>query len=76
MTPTANDPRCSLHSWAKNKKKQKPIVKYETCGIHLCVECYKSFHTIQDVDTLRCLDETTAEKNINKPIESNMLTVE
>ena len=75
MTPTANDPKCSLHSWAKNMKKQKPIVKCETCGIHLCVECYKNFHTIQDVDTLRCLFETTAKKNINKPIESNMLTV-
>ena len=74
MTPTANDPRCSLHSWAKNMKKRKQIVKCETCGIHLCVECYKNFHTIQDVDTLRCSVETTAEKNIITPIESNMLT--
>ena len=27
MTPTANDPRCSLHLWAKSIKKQKQIVK-------------------------------------------------
>ena len=74
MTPTANDPRCSLHSWAKNMKIRKQIVKCETCDIHLCVECYKNFHTIQDVHTLRCSVETTAEKSINKPIESNMLT--
>ena len=74
MTPTENDPRCSLHSWAKNMKIRKQIVKCETCGIHLCVECYKNFHTIQDVHTLRCSVETTAKKNINKPIESNMLT--
>ena len=74
MTPTANDPRCSLHSWAKNMKIRKQIVKCETCGIHLCVECYKNFHTIQDVHTLRCSVGTTAERNINKPIESNMLT--
>ena len=75
MTQSANDTRCSLHPWAKNMKKQKQIVKCETCGIYLCVECYKNFHTIQDVDTLRCSVETTAEKTINKPIESNMLTV-
>ena len=75
MTPTANDPRCSLHSWAENMRIRKQIVKCVTCGIDLCVECYKNFHTIQDVHTLRCLVETTAKKNINKPIESNMLTV-
>jgi hypothetical protein len=45
--------KCSLHNWAAKKRTRAQIVKCSTCGINLCLVCFKGFHTIQEVSVLR-----------------------
>ena len=43
------DPKCALHNWGARQRKQAQVLQCETCGIHLCVECYQKFDTIEQV---------------------------
>ena len=44
--------QCAMHRWATKEKKQSQILKCATCQIHLCSECYKLFHTVEEVAQL------------------------
>ena len=51
--PTIKKARCSLHSWGNKKRFQAHILWCSSCSVHLCVPCFKLFHTVQEVNDLR-----------------------
>ena len=41
-------PKCALHAWAGTKKRRE--IKYcEMCNVHLCIDCFPTFHTNFDL---------------------------
>jgi hypothetical protein len=53
--PGSDTAKCGLHSWGANQRVRAQILKCTTCGVHLCVKCYKPFHTTQEVNDLKAL---------------------
>ena len=41
---------CALCRWATGKKVSAQLSRCESCGIHLCVWCFKPFHTLGDLE--------------------------
>ena len=43
---TRSEPRCQLHTWASGSqiRKKAGVVRCETCGVHLCIQCFNIFH--------------------------------
>ena len=45
--------QCGLHNWAmketEHQVKRGGLMYCETCNVHLCLPCWKKFHTIQEV---------------------------
>ena len=41
-------PKCALHRWAGTRK-QGEILYCESCNVHLCIDCYTTFHTHFDL---------------------------
>jgi hypothetical protein len=44
VQPVNTKARCNLHRWA-GVETQKGIMLCPSCNVHLCIECYKIFHT-------------------------------
>ena len=47
---------CALHRWAtapKRVQKRDRVVLCVTCRVALCMQCFRKFHVIHDVDRLR-----------------------
>ena len=52
----AKRPCCSLCRWAeqdRDHKMRSNIVSCDKCGVSLCINCFKPFHTISTVSKLR-----------------------
>ena len=46
--------RCALHRWTdRNAQVKRDVMVCSTCGVALCIWCYKKFHTEPDVEKLR-----------------------
>ena len=39
--------------WGNQTRVQLVILKCETCNVHLCVDCFTIFHTIEEAKELR-----------------------
>ena len=58
MVKNANS-ECQLHRWALNKvsrnasRTKKHIAYCSDCKVKLCMICYKAFHTVQDLNTVK-----------------------
>ena len=60
--PIVNDPRCQFHRYAgMNRAKSGAILLCQDCSVHLCIECYSKYHTLQDLSDLK----TTIEQEVN-----------
>ena len=55
---------CQLHKWA-NKRTRKQVMTCSYCDITLCVQCYKSFHTVLNLNCIKADIENDQEININ-----------
>ena len=45
--------KCALHNWAGEKQTRSHILKCETFGVHLCIECFTLFHTLKEPASLK-----------------------
>jgi hypothetical protein len=45
--------QCALHYWAKKETVRAWILHCPTCHVHLCIQCWKPWHTIQEVEGLQ-----------------------
>ena len=45
--------KCALHNWAGEKQTRSHILKCETCGVHLCIECFTLFHILEEPASLK-----------------------
>ena len=70
---------CQLHKWVLGGKnaacrrhtRVKSQLSYcPTCNVVLCIKCYKLFHTIYDLNTIKGNIQRVYEEEINDP-ESN-----
>jgi hypothetical protein len=43
------DQKCALHRWASGIEYKCQVMMCEDCNVHLCVACFKAFHTVQDI---------------------------
>jgi hypothetical protein len=43
------DQKCALHCWASEIEYKCQVMMCEDCKIHLCVACFKAFHTVQGI---------------------------
>ena len=44
--------RCGLHRWA-GIETQKTVLLCKTCGVNLCLKCYRLFHITADLLSMR-----------------------
>ena len=44
---------CQLCHFIKNKRVRAQLLKCEDCNVILCVDCYKTFHTVDDLVAMR-----------------------
>jgi len=55
--PTIVKPICALHRWAMGRsggcKRGQKIVICSECKIHLCIDCFHTFHTVRDLPQLK-----------------------
>ena len=51
--PQNNQMRCALHMWGNKTRVRSTILHCETCNIHLCVDCFTTFHTIEETQQLQ-----------------------
>ena len=42
--------RCGLHRYVLGKEKLGDVVYCDTCHVCLCVDCFKDFHSIQNLE--------------------------
>jgi hypothetical protein len=47
--PQGKEQKCALHRWASGIEFKAGVMQCTTCGVHLCVPCFKAFHTIEDI---------------------------
>ena len=43
----------ALHNWTGEKQTRSLILRCETCGVHLCIECFTLFHTLKEPASLK-----------------------
>ena len=55
--------QCQLHKWA-NKRTRKQVMSCSDCDIPLCVQCYKPFHTVVNLNCIKADIENDQEINI------------
>ena len=55
MQPDNKHSRCALHHWGAKTRTRAHILKCNTCSIHLCIDCFAKFHTVQEVNELKGL---------------------
>ena len=48
-----NQMRCALHMWGNKMQVQSSILRCETCNVHLCMDCFTTFHTIKETQQLQ-----------------------
>ena len=53
--------RCALHRLVGSETQQQ-IMYCQTCNVHLCISCYRFFHKIDDVNTLKTLTRQHIQK--------------
>jgi hypothetical protein len=41
--------KCALHNWAGDVGYRAQVAYCKVCNVHLCLQCYKDFHTIRDI---------------------------
>ena len=51
-TTISSNPRCALHRWVGIEKKAQ-IMKCTTCNVNLCLDCYKKFHSVVDLVSIK-----------------------
>ena len=72
----SKEAQCAMHRWATKEKKRSQILKCATCQIHLCSECYKLFHTVEEVAQLRQAYNTSSNvQSVTVASASNMTTI-
>ena len=54
-----------IHKWA-NKRTRKQVMLCSDCNVTLCVTCYKPFHTILNLKTIKADLENDCEICIDK----------
>ena len=52
--PNNNQMQCALHMWGNKTRVRAHILCCATCNVHLCVDCFAHFHTIEEVSDLQC----------------------
>ena len=40
--------------WGNKTRVRAHILRCATCNVHLCVDCFAHFHTIEEVSDLQC----------------------
>ena len=55
---------CQLHKWA-NKRTRKQVMSCSDCDITLCVQCYKPFHTVLNLNCIKADIENDQEINLD-----------
>lgn len=60
--------RCALHKWA-GVETQKQVSYCMNCSVHLCVFCYRMFHTIPNLHTMKAQLKKRFKK-INTPLKT------
>ena len=72
----SKEAQCAMHQWATKEKKQSQILKCATCQIHLCSECYKLFHTVEEVAQLHHTYNTLSNaRSVTVASASNMTSI-
>ena len=57
--------RCALHRWIHRRFEQKDMVIIcTTCNIPLCINCYKPFHAVANVQELHHIVESIISNNL------------
>ena len=51
--PVKGHNECQLHKYFGLENKQSPIMYCNKCLVHLCLDCYKPFHEIEEKDELK-----------------------
>ena len=63
-------PQCGLHNLCfkgkDNEKYTKSVYYCRNCNVHLCMICWRSFHTIQEVDSLVAAIKSLAHSSATK----------
>ena len=52
IPPSSTRARCALHRWVDNES-LKQVMKCTTCNVHLCIQCYKLYHTVPDLISIK-----------------------
>ena len=52
IPPSSMRARCALHRWVDNES-LKQVMKCTTCNVHLCIQCYKLYHTVPDLLSIK-----------------------
>jgi Transposase IS4/SAP domain len=47
--PHNNKQRCCLHRWAADIELKAQVVHCSVCNVHLCISCFKAFHTVPNI---------------------------
>lgn len=65
--------RCQLHNWATDLEERPNVYLCSVCNVHLCMECFKKFHTTEDLVAKKkeickdLLDKKKKQKKVNTP---------
>ena len=51
--PQNNQIRCALHMWGNTTRVRPTILHCETCNVHLCMDCFTTFDTIEETKQLQ-----------------------
>ena len=58
--PVKNDKpeaSCQLHYWILKEKKRAQLLRCSTCNATLCISCYKCFHQVPNLQTIKLVDD-------------------
>ena len=62
--------KCAVHRWAANMEVKAHVYKCSFCNLHLCIDCFRTFHAKVDLvgfkDTLRGQMEANKEASAKK----------
>jgi hypothetical protein len=47
--PPKPDAKCQMHRWAGFPNKRSELMSCEDCHVSICLQCYKRFHTVEDL---------------------------
>jgi hypothetical protein len=51
--PSKPDAKCQMHRWVGFPNKRSDLMSCEDCHVSICVQCYKRFHTVQDLVAIK-----------------------